>query len=81
MVSLSIGLFFGSLWQFEIVQLRKERGEPYSLPFFITTDHKYSFWGDFWVALMVISYLLLLLSTIITEFRYNDIFQKFIEGL
>jgi hypothetical protein len=64
---LSIGLFFASLWQFEIVQLRKERKEPYSLPFFITTDKEYSFWGDIWVAMMVISFILMFIAMVLGE--------------
>lgn len=66
-VSLSVGLFMGALWQFEIVQLRKERGEPYSLPFFIITNNKYSFWGDFWVAMLILSYALMFMALIIGE--------------
>jgi hypothetical protein len=67
LATLSIGLFFASLWQFEIVQLRKERKEPYSLPFFITTDKEYSFWGDIWVAMMVISFILMFIAMVLGE--------------
>jgi len=81
LVGVSMALFFGALWQFEIVQLRKERGETYSLPFFITTDREYSFWGDFWVAMMVISYLLMFLAMLIGEFRFNQFLERFLKSL
>jgi hypothetical protein len=64
---LSIGLFVAALWQFEIVQLRRERGEPYSLPFFIISNNKYSFWGDLWVAVMVFSFILMFIAMVIGE--------------
>jgi len=73
-------VLFGALCQFEVVQRRKERGETYSLPFFITTD-KYSFWGDFWVAMMVISYLLMFLAMLIGELRFNQYIERFLKSL
>ncbi len=67
LIALSVGLFFAALWQFEIVQLRRERDEPYSLPFFIVTSKNYSYWGDFWVAIMVLSYILMFAAMVYGE--------------
>ncbi len=60
LVWLSGFLFAVGGWQLEIVSLRRERNEPYSLPFFIVTSRRYSLWGDVWMAMMFASFLLLI---------------------
>ncbi len=60
LVWLSGFLFAVGGWQLEIVSLRRERNEPYSLPFFIVTSRRYSLWGDVWMATMFASFLLLI---------------------
>ena len=60
LVWLSGFLFAAGGWQLEIVSLRRERDEPYSLPFFVVTSRRYSLWGDVWMAMMFASFLLLI---------------------
>lgn len=60
LVWLSGFLFAAAGWQLEIVNLRRERNEPYSLPFYIVKSRRHSYWGDVWMAMMFISFLLLI---------------------
>jgi hypothetical protein len=60
LVWLSGFLFAAGGWQLEIVSLRREHDEPYSLPFFVVTSRRYSLWGDVWMAMIFVSFLLII---------------------
>lgn len=65
LVWLSGALFLGGAWQLEIVNLRREHDEPYYLPFFLLrnkTQREYSFWGDVWMGVIGVSYILILIA-------------------
>jgi hypothetical protein len=65
LVWLSGFLFAAGAWQLEIVHLRRERDETYSLPFYIKNSRRYSFWGDVWMAVIVLAYLILFVSVLL----------------
>jgi hypothetical protein len=54
-------LLAGGAWQLEIVLLRALHNEPYSLPFFVTTQTPSVFWSFVWLFSIFVSYLILVI--------------------